>query len=249
MLEHLPAHVHLFGGLRVAFPSVTLQEGGIATKAAAVIKLLAIRPGHTAHRDEIAGTLWAGADERRGANNLYKAVYQLREQLPDDDAKDLVQIRRKVVSLAPWAEIDLDRYFAASKTARDTKNREAYDYALAHSAAPILPCDIYEDWTREVRELVARNDQQLRFEAAELCLLGDDAPRAAEHLRAVLAAEPTNERAHRLLIELHARHGELVNAARQSEVCVRALDDAFGLPPSGETTRLYEQLVAPANPA
>jgi DNA-binding SARP family transcriptional activator len=249
MLEHVSAHVHLFGGFRLVFPSMTLKEGGIATKAAAVIKLLAIRPGHTAHRDEIAGTLWAGTDERHGANNLYKAVYQLREQLPDEDAKDLVQIRRKVVTLAPWAEIDLDEYLAASKTARDTKSREAYDHALAHSATPILPCDIYEDWTRDVRELVARNDQQLRFEAAELCLLSDDAPRAADHLRAVLAAEPTNERAHRLLIELYARHGELANAARQYEACVTALDAAFGLPPSVETSTLYEQLVAPSKPA
>ena len=242
MLEHVSAHVHLFGGLRLAFPSFTLKEGSVATKAAAVIKVLAIRPGHTAHRDEIAGALWPGTDERHGANNIYKALHQLREQIPDDDAKDLVEIRRKVLTLAPWAEIDLDQYLAASRDARETKSCEAYDRALAHSTAQILPCDIYEDWTRDVRELVARNDQQLRFEAAALCLLNDDAPRAADHLHAVLSADPTNERAHRLLIELYATNGDPASAVRQYRACVNALDTELGLTPSADITALYQRV-------
>jgi DNA-binding SARP family transcriptional activator len=242
MLGHAAAHVHLFGGLRLVFPTFTVAEGSIATKAAAVIKLLAIRPGHTAHRDEIAGTLWADSDDRRGANNLYKALHQLREQLPDAQTKELVQIRRKVVSFAPWVEVDLDQYLAASRIARDTKSRESYDRALAHGAAQILPCDIYEDWTRDVRESVLRLDQQLRFEAAELCLLSDDVPRAAEHLRAVLAVDVANERAHRLLIESYLAHGELANAVRQYEACVKALDAELGLLPSEETTALYSRI-------
>jgi DNA-binding SARP family transcriptional activator len=242
MLEHVAAHVHLFGGLRLVFPSVTLKEGALATKAAALIKLLALRPGHAAHRDEVIGTLWADADSKRGSNNLYKALHQLRRELPDAGLSDVVQIRRKIVSLAPWVEIDLDQFLTASEVARATKSLEAYDRALSFSARPFLPCDIYEDWTAGARDAVTHLDQALRFEAAELCLLNDEVPRAAAHLRALLSAEPTNERAHRLLIELYATNGEGANAARQYEVCITTLD-ALGLAPSRETTALYARLM------
>jgi DNA-binding SARP family transcriptional activator len=242
MLEHVAAHIHLFGGLRLVFPSVTLKEGALATKAAAVIKLLALRPGHTAHRDEVIGTLWADADSKRGPNNLYKALHELRRELPDADIRDVVHIRRKIVSLAPWVEVDLDQFLTQSKVARATKSLEAYDRALSISATQFLPCDIYEDWTTGARDAVTHLDQELRFEAAELCLLNDEAPRAAAHLRALLSADPTNERAHRLLIELYATSGEGANAAGQYEVCITTLD-ALGLTPSIETTKLYARLM------
>jgi DNA-binding SARP family transcriptional activator len=244
MLGQAAAQVRLFGGLRVVLPSTTLQEGAIATKAAAVVKLLAIRPGHTVHRDEIVGTLWVDASERQGANNLYKALHQLREQVPDPESREIVQIRRGVVTLAPWVEIDLDRFLIECETARATKSRDAYDRALAYTTAQILPCDIYEDWTQGVRELTARLDRQLRFEAAELCRLDGDAPRAGEYLHAILATEPTNERAHRLLMQLYSSDGEAANLARQYETCVTALDTEFGLQPSEETTALYQELIA-----
>ena len=243
MLEHVAAHVHLFGGLRLVFPSLTLKEGALATKAAAVVKLLALRPGHAAHRDEVVGTLWADADSTGGSNNLYKALHQLRNELPDPDTRDVVHIRRKIVSLAPWVQVDLDQYLADSKVARATKDLEAYDRVLSLSAPHLLPYDIYEDWTRDARDTITRLDQQMRFEAAELCLLNDDAPAAIEHMRAVLAAEPTSERAHRLLIEIYTASGESANAARQYEACVKTLD-AFELRPSIETTLLYARLTS-----
>jgi len=244
MLGHVAAQVQLFGGLRVVLPSTTLREGRIATKSAAVLKLLAIRPGHTVHRDELVGTLWVDASERQGANNLYKAVHQLRELLPDPAERDIVEIRRGVVTLAPWVDIDLDRFLVECETARATKNREAYDRALAYTAVQILPCDIYEDWTQGVRELTARLDRQLRFEVAELCLLAGDAARAGEYLDAILLTEPTNERAHRLLMQLYSSHGEAANLARQYETCVTALDTEFGLEPSEATVALYNELTA-----
>ena len=240
MLEHLAAHIHLFGGLRLVFPPFTIREGTLATKAAAVVKLLAIRPGHSAHRDEVTGTLWADADERHGANNLYKALHQLRAKLPAE-AHDLVQIRCKVVSLAPWATVDLDQFLTEAEVARGTKSVDAYDRVFSLSTRKFLPCDIYEDWTIDTRDAINRLETQMRFEAAELCVLNDDASRAAANLRAVVASEPANERAHRLLIEVYASNGEPANAVRQYEECVKTLR-ALGLTPSEDTTALFARL-------
>jgi DNA-binding SARP family transcriptional activator len=244
MLEHIAAHLHLFGGLRLVFPSATLREGSLATKAAAVIKLLAIRPGHTAHRDEVGGTLWPDATERQGANNLYKAVHHLRGQLPDPEARDIVQIRRKVVTLADWVEIDLDQFFRECEAARVLKSRDAYDRALAHTTAPLLPCDIYEDWTRGVRENISRLDRQMHFEAAELCLLSDDTAGASDYLHAVLASDPTNEHAHRRMMEIFASRGDSASVARQYENYEQVLATELGLPPSEAVRNLYDRLAA-----
>ena len=249
MLGEIAAHVRLFNGLCVILPTVTLAEGTLANKASALVKLLALRPAHAAHRDEVIGTLWPDGDTDHGANNLYKALHQLRSELPGQEARELVHIRRKIVRLAPWVDVDLDHFRTAAEAATRSGQLEVYERALDLAAGDLLPCDLYEDWAVAVRDEIHGAVRQLRFGAAELCLAQGDGGRAANHLRAVLASDPADERAHLALMRAYAAAGDLGRATRQYDACAAALHALLGLPPSASTTAFYAELIGRADAA
>lgn len=238
MLGELGVHVYLFGGLRVRLPGATLSEGGIATKAATLIKLLALRPGHTTHREEVVETLWPNSDADRGANNLYKTLHHLRASIPDPGARDFIKVSRNVVRFDPSVEIDVDQFLAAAASARAGKTIDGYEAALAFSTGELLPCDIYEDWTRAARDYVHTLVQQLRFEAADLCLENHDVDQAMLHLQALTAAEPTNERAHQKIMRLFIQRGETALVSRQFDICAACLRREMDCEPSTITQSL-----------
>jgi len=63
---------------------------------------------------------------------------------------------------------------------------------------------------------------------------------AIPHARRWLALDPLHEPAQRQLMELYAQSGQWAAAVRQYEECVRVLDEELGIPPSEETTALFE---------
>ncbi|MBN1658212.1 MAG: tetratricopeptide repeat protein, partial [Anaerolineae bacterium] len=65
---------------------------------------------------------------------------------------------------------------------------------------------------------------------------------ALPYARRLLALDPLHEPAHIQLIHLYAAAGQRAAALRQYDECVRILDEELGLPPSAETTALYEQV-------
>jgi DNA-binding SARP family transcriptional activator len=199
MHGEIAAHLRVFGGLRLELSSVSIADGEVPTKTASLLKLLALQPGHTLHRDKLIEALWPQADATRGTNNLYKALHRLRAAVHDRGERELVSIRRKIVSLAPWVSVDLDEFRAAAELATQSKNLEACERALSISVGGFLPCDLYEDWTASARAQTASIVQQLHFLAAETCMLQDERTRAAMHLQAILLNDPTNRRARHML--------------------------------------------------
>src|SRR3954447_16082435 len=50
-------------------------------KARTVIKLLAVEPSHTLHRDQVTDALWPGLDADASRNNLHQVVHAARRAL------------------------------------------------------------------------------------------------------------------------------------------------------------------------
>jgi DNA-binding SARP family transcriptional activator len=66
--------------------------------------------------------------------------------------------------------------------------------------------------------------------------------RAIGYVRRWLELDPTHEPAHRQLMGLYVQAGRRNAALRQYRTCVRVLEQELGVPPSRETTTLYEQV-------
>ncbi|HET7270206.1 MAG TPA: hypothetical protein VFI90_03885, partial [Rubrobacter sp.] len=74
--------VSLLGRFEVSVGSQVIQEDGWRLKkAAGVVKLLALDPDHSLHREQVMNLLWPDLGARAAANNLHQALHVARRTL------------------------------------------------------------------------------------------------------------------------------------------------------------------------
>src|SRR3954469_22770598 len=80
--EPEPVRVWLLGGFRVSVGpwSIRGKEWGLK-KAASLLKLLALAPGHRLHREQAMEMLWPELDAEAALNNLHHALHVVRRTL------------------------------------------------------------------------------------------------------------------------------------------------------------------------
>ncbi|HLX34056.1 MAG TPA: AAA family ATPase [Candidatus Limnocylindrales bacterium] len=219
-----------------------------------LLKLLLVTPGHRLRREEAAELLWPDADPERSGANLRKAIHFARRGLASahPGAEAIVDADGREV----WLDRDrlevIDADELAGAIGRVEARQRAGDDRLGSALAilarsggeTLLPADPYEPWLEPARE-------GLRQRALEALVVGAEAARAsADRASALalagraLALEPAEERAHRLLIELHLDAGELHAARRQLQSCRQAVAEAYGVEPDPALATLIAEATA-----
>jgi DNA-binding SARP family transcriptional activator len=80
--SHRPeaVRVWLLGGFSVSVGSRTIrQEEWRSKKAASLLKLLALAPGHRMHREQAIDHLWPDSGKKAASNNLRQVLYSARK--------------------------------------------------------------------------------------------------------------------------------------------------------------------------
>jgi DNA-binding SARP family transcriptional activator len=72
--------------------------------AAALVKLLALRPGRQLHRERVLDSLWPDLGVEKAAPQLYKAAHFSRRLL----GSDAIVLRGEVVTLFPGVDVEVD---------------------------------------------------------------------------------------------------------------------------------------------
>src|SRR5215218_1366296 len=124
--------VRLLGRFEVLVDSEPVPaDAWVQRRAADLVKLLALAPGHRMPRDEVLESLWPRLGVAAAASNLHKAASYARRALGDRGA---VVLRGGVVELAPTAEVitDVERFEGGDDSAY---------------GGELLPDDAYEEWT------------------------------------------------------------------------------------------------------
>jgi DNA-binding SARP family transcriptional activator len=206
----------------------------LAPGAQRLLAFLAL-DGGTLTRAYVAGSLWIDSSQESANANLRTALWRLRRvscRLVDSTATHL--------SLAPEVLVDLHSAREAARhaaTAGPDFSEEQLERIL--SAGELLP-DWYDDWLVIGREQF----RQARLHALEaLCgalTRTGDFGKAIEVGLAAVAGEPLRESAHRAVMRAHLAEGNRHEAARQYELCRRALAP-LGLMPSPETHTLWQR--------
>ncbi len=216
-------------------------------------QMFCLAPGHRLSRDEAAEVLWPQATVQASSNRLYHTLHTLRGIFSDAgvaDARQLVQLQAGTLRLDPGIRLDVDvqRFAQAVTAARACIGNDA---ALAHleraheihrSALPLpaaagdwfaLHCQaLQRDWLWLLEQLVQR------YQAADRL---SDAVRVGQ---ALVKAEPSNEAAHRRLIEHHCAQGRPDLALQQYAACSRYLRRDLGTLPSAATRQLMQRIGA-----
>ncbi|MER7201401.1 BTAD domain-containing putative transcriptional regulator, partial [Streptomyces sp. NPDC000188] len=247
--------LHLFGGFRVT------RDGGRALaerwqrpSARALVKLLAVSPGHSLHREQAMDICWPDADPSAALGSLRVALHAARRALEPELApratSSYLTADGTLLRLDPgtvWIDADHAERLADNALASGFSAQLAA--ALDAFTGELLPEDRYAPWAEARREQLAVVSERLRITLAE-ALLEEGAPEeAAAVARRALDENPADERAHQILIGAYLRQGLRRQAVRQFHACREALDAELGVRPGSETERLHLLALDSGSPA
>jgi DNA-binding SARP family transcriptional activator/predicted ATPase len=148
-------------------------------------------------------------------------------------------------ALAPGIEVDVRDVSEAFETALERLEHGRPDAALpllvaAAELSPdlFLPAEDLE-WIDERRRSLVELRRSARETLVTAAGLTGDNRRAVRIARELVADDPTDESAHRILIAALDRDGDRVGAVQAYEYCRTTLADQLGIDPSGETVAVY----------
>ncbi|MDQ4128574.1 MAG: tetratricopeptide repeat protein [Actinomycetota bacterium] len=217
-------------------------------KAAGLVKLLALAPGHRLHREQVMDALWPDAGTRAASNNLRQTLYVARRTLEPDPtlASRYLAYRDEQLVLCPGAplRVDVDAFEEATHSAHRSKEPAAYRAAIDLYADDLLPADRYEEWAEGRRRELRATYLSLLVELAGLYAERGEYQEAIECLRKVVAKEPTHEEAHAGLMRLLALTGSVEEALRHYERLEKVLSLELGAKPEASARHLRDEIAA-----
>jgi predicted ATPase/DNA-binding SARP family transcriptional activator/DNA-binding CsgD family transcriptional regulator len=244
--------IGLLGGFSVMVGARKVDERSWRLrKAASLIKLLALAPGHRMHRERAMDLLWPELGLRAASNNLRQTLHVARRTLhPDSEiASHYLSLNGEQLVMCPQGQlwVDVEAFEEAADTARRSKDPAAYQAAIELYSGELLPEDRYEEWAESRRGELRQTFLSLNVELAgfyEERGTEEDLATAVQALQKVLAEEPTNEEAHVGLMRLYALLGRQGEALRQYGRLSEALSSGLGAEPSASARALREEIAA-----
>jgi DNA-binding SARP family transcriptional activator len=212
--------IRMLGGFSVSVGSrTTAQNGWRSKKAAALVKLLALAPGHRMHREQVMEFLWSDLGTAPTSNNLRQVLYGARRVLDPASGSPgrYLSLKDEVLVLCPDGQlwVDADGFEAAATSARRSRDPAAYRAAIDLYAGELLPEDRYEKWAEGRRNELRQLYLALTVELASLYEERGEYERGIEPLQRAITEEPTLEEAHASLMRLYTLSGRPEHALAQ----------------------------------
>lgn len=198
-------------------------------RAAELVKLLSLAPGHRLHREQVMDTLWPELAPEAAASNLRKAVHFARRALGSEAG---IGTDQQMITLLPSATdfVDVEEFEREAQTAVRAADPAACARAADRFVGELLPEDLYAPWTQEARE-------RLRLRFIELL-------KCAEEWQRVLDIDPGDEEAHQALMEAALKTGNRREVILRFEQLRERLRIDVGLGPNAHSIALYEQALS-----
>ena len=203
-------------------------------RAASLVKLLALAPRRTLHREQVIDALWPDTAVDDAGPRLHKAAHFARRTLGDSSA---LVLSGDTVSLFPGAcvVIDVDEFERSGKQAIAALDRDPEEWAAAAAAADrwageLLPDDPYEEWLEVPRDRLRELHQELL--------------RRSGRWNELAMADPADEQANLARARQLAHSGNRGAALRQLERLERALRRELGVSPGPAVASLRAELLA-----
>jgi DNA-binding SARP family transcriptional activator len=236
-------------GLRRGAWEVDERTWGRPT-VARLVRFLLVHRGAPVPEEQILEALWPDRPADKARSALQVAVSRARQVVdPPGVAASALRYsdRAYVLDLEERDLVDAERFAAVATDALATigaARRGALEAAAGLWTGVPLPEEEYADWAVAWREeLTALLHRVLVALADEHRAAGDELAVAAV-ARRLVALDPLDEGAHRMLITAHARTGRRSLALRQYLECRRLLVEGAGLEPDADTTGLQRRVLA-----
>jgi DNA-binding SARP family transcriptional activator len=208
--------------LRCAEDTITLRPS-----SRRLVALLAVKGSQS--RVEANVRLWPDLDQKRGSSNLRTVIWRLRHDAPDiletrGDGLRLTGVSSDLATVQAWAR----RTVAGGEQAWPSPD---------HASAELLP-GWGEEWLIEPREELRLLQLHSLELAAQQFLKSGRHAEACNTAFSAVAMDPLRESATRLLIEIHLREGNILDALRRFDRFRILLKQELGVPPSSAVLEL-----------
>ncbi|WP_202234297.1 BTAD domain-containing putative transcriptional regulator [Actinacidiphila reveromycinica] len=214
-------------------------------KPAALVKLLALAPGHRLRRDQVMDALWPDLDPRAAGANLRKALHAARRSLGAESGAQLIVSAGDLLCLpSDGLGVDVADYWSLVASARRNREVRTYVAAIETYRDGLLPEDVYEDWAVAPRDELRLDRSAALEELAGLLEARGDLNGAARTVQRLVAEEPLREDAHAWLMRLYALAGRRDEARRQYARLCELLHAELGTEPRPETQRQFAEINA-----
>ena len=226
--------VDLLGRFAVRVDGVELAaQRWPGLRAAHLVQLLSLQPRRRLTRDRVIDALWPQLGPEAGSANLRKAVHHARQALGRHDA---VVLQGGELLLWPGraVRVDAEMFERDADAALSRRDAAACAEVARRYGGDLLPGTRYEAWTEATRE---------RLQARHLELL-----RVAGQWDKLAQLEPTDEPAHRALMQRELELGNRPGALRWYAHLREALQETLAVTPDRQTEALYERCVAGLQP-
>jgi DNA-binding SARP family transcriptional activator len=198
-----------------------------------LLKLIATSPRRALPREVAMEALWPGKDPESAANNLHRALHDLRQVFGSSP----VVLEKGVVRLLEETRTDVEEFERCVASSEPN----ALTRAIALYRGPLCADDPYFEWLDPRRRELRQRFIDCAFKVARLAFTSGQDTAAIDVLRRLLALEPAEEEAHCLMMRALTRSGRRHDALRQYDVLVQALKDASDSQPAAESRALYER--------
>jgi predicted ATPase/DNA-binding SARP family transcriptional activator len=240
--------IRLFGGLEIRCEDAPIG-GFISGKVPALLAYLAVT-GRPHQRHTLAALFWGEMADADANNNLRQTLSNLRKVLDGTllVTRDTVAWNPAVVHTLDTAQFEA--HLRAGRDAPAAVRASAFQQAAALYHGDFLAGVFVRDAPEFEEWLLAQRIRYRELALHTLHTLTDHHLSRGEYGRAIdcatrlLALDAWREEAHRQLMLALARSGQRSAALAQYESCRRLLDAELGVPPSAETTALYERIRA-----
>jgi len=203
-------------------------------QAASLVKLLALAPRRTLHREQVIDALWPHTAIDDAGPRLHKAAHFARRSLGDSSA---LVLSGDTASLFPDAHVvvDVDEFERNAKQAiaaldRDPEGKAAAAAAADRWAGELLPDDPYEVWLAVPRDRLRQLHEELL--------------RRSGRWGELALADPADEEANLARARELVDSGNRGAALRQLERLERALRRELGVSPGPAVASLRAELLA-----
>ena len=218
-----------------------------------IFKYLLLNRRHPVAREALMEHFWPEAEPEAARNNLNVAMHRLRRAL-GRDGFPFVLFSGGHYRLNPKLAVstDADAFLAHAARAAELERDGDLDGAIREYAAcvglyqgELLAEDRYEhdEWLLPLRQQLRDRYLHVLDRLGAIHFDRQEVPACTTTCAKLLAVDPCNEGAHRMLMRCYARLGQPQLAQRQYQTCIQALNRQLGIPTSPETTELYRRIV------
>ena len=249
--DRLLLAVYCLGQFRVSLKGqwITHWPSG---KGKAIFKYLIANHKRPIKKDILMDTFWRDADPAAARNNLYVAIYGLRQAfkaihpdsqtvLFDDDHYSLNP------ALVLWLDFEeFNRHYqagqASEKSGRLLEAIELYEAAASLYQGDFLSDDLYDEWPIQIRERLRITYLDTLDHMSRINLNQGQYLACVSLCHLILDRDNCREDAHRRLMICYSRQGQHHLALAQYQACVEALSSVLDVDPEPTTSQLAERI-------